>query len=472
VLEKAPQPVSELKPERAIKLVPELLPEFVWQQIRNLLPDSNPHNKLSLCVGFSGGLDSTVLLHLLTQALKAQQSSESPTFNLKAIHINHQLQKEAGLWVEFCRNFCSNQEIPFQSINVSVSGSNQSGVEAAARNARYIAFKDNLSSEDILLTAHHRDDQIETVFLQLLRGTGIEGAAAINPCSKLNQNYLLRPLLNFDRKQLEAYATIHKLQWVEDPSNAATDYGRNYLRHNVLPVIEKRWPSYRKTIQRFSNNARSAAILLNDYVVQDFELSSNPDRNSLKIDLLLQLSLEKRLLVIRFWIKQLGSLMPSESILLEIHRVLTADEDTNPVVEWGSSKLRRYRNEIFLLPRQAKEVKKSDFFWDLKSHLNINGLGELSGQKSLGYGLNEKYAAKKIKVTFRQGGEKCQPAGRQGTHSLKKLLQEYEVPPWQRENIPILVIDGKIAAVVGLFYCDPFAVKKEEQGILVSLELD
>ena len=446
-----------------------LSPELVWQQVQGLLPSESLEN-LSLCVGFSGGLDSTVLLHLLNQYQKTQAKNQS--FKLKAIHINHQLQKDADAWSDFCSQFCKNNNIPFQSINVDLVDTKKTGVEAAARNARYQAFSETLSDNDILLTAHHRDDQIETVLLHMLRGSGIEGAAAIDPISKFKHHYLLRPLLNFDRNQLKDYAEKENLQWIEDPSNAEVNFNRNYLRLEVLPLIEKRWPAYRQTIQRFSNNAKSATTVINDYISQDYMHCLNGEKNTLFINTLTQLSLEKRLMIIRYWIKQQNYSMPSESVLLQIHAALTAYDDANPLIEWGDAIVRRYRNEIYLLPRKKISFQNQDYSFDTKKTLTINGLGKLGAQKIMGKGISDDYVNAQIKIIFRQGGEKCQPFGRKGNHSLKKLFQEYAVPPWQREKTPIIMIDNEIAGVVGLFYCETFATKKDESGFVFELALE
>jgi len=438
-----------------------------WQQMQSLLPNNLSENS-SFCVGFSGGLDSTVLLHLLSEIQKTQEFK----FQLKAIHINHQLQKDADSWADFCQNFCDTTGIPLQILKVKVVDEKENGIEAAARKVRYAAFSENLAINDILLTAHHLDDQIETVFLHLLRGTGVEGAAAINSCSKVRENYLLRPLLNFSREQLEEYAKKNQLQWIDDPSNFETHFNRNYLRNEVLPIIEKRWPAYRQTLQRFANNARSATTVLDDYISVDYLHCLNSKNHTLKIDSLLKLAFEKRLMVIRYWIKNLNYSMPGEAQLTQIHSAILAEKDANPLVEWGGAVVRRYRNEIFLLPRKASNFQDQEFLWNPKIEYYIKGLGVLKSQQMLGQGVCEKYIDEKIKIVFRQGGEKCQPTGRKGRHSLKKLFQEYAVPAWQREQIPIIMIDDEIAGVVGYFYCTPFAAKKDELGFIIKLDLE
>jgi len=279
-------------------------------------------------------------------------------------------------------------------------------------------------------------------------------------------------MLEFSREHLMEYAQKHQLNWIDDPSNNEIHFNRNYLRSEILPKIEMRWPAYRQTIQRFSKNARSAITVLDEYISDVYMHCLNQEKSTLTIDSLLKLDLEKRLLVIRFWIKKHGYSMPGEAILLQIHSSLYADDDANPLIEWGDAIVRRYRNELFLFSRKQNNFNSHEFFWDLKTDHLIKGLGVLTSQKELGNGIHEKFASEKIKIGFRQGGEKCQPAGREGRHSLKKLFQEYAVPPWMREQVPLLMIDDQIAGVIGYFYCTPFAAKKDESGYIIELDLE
>ncbi len=434
---------------------------LLWQQLERLLPDESLEVPV-LCVAYSGGLDSTVLLHTLAELQVTQK------FSLKAVHINHQLQDTADAWSVSCREFCKKKHISFQNIKVSVT-KDKKGPEAAARKARYTAFDHCLNPNDILLTAHHLDDQVETVFLQLLRGSGIDGASAISLVTKRNHYYLMRPLLSFERQQLLHYAKEVQLTWVEDPSNEQTHFNRNYLRQNVLPMLEARWPAYRKTIARFSNHARVTANVLDDYIRNDFRQCFDASNQTLKIEALKLLVLEKRLFVIRCWIKHCDYSIPSERILLQIHEALFAVEDANPLIEWDQAQIRRYRNQLYLFSRSALDEKLSAFEWNGKTRQIIKGLGDLDVQTGIGQGILERYTHRPMKIKFRQGGEKCSPTGRKGRHSLKKMFQEYAIPPWLRSRIPLLIIDNEIAAVIGYFYCAPFAANQGEPGVIINL---
>lgn len=448
-------------------------PDSLWQQTQPLLPEKSRNDKAlpSLCVAFSGGVDSTVLLHALSVLLT---HAKTP-FSLRAIHINHQLQAESDQWVTFCDGFCLARGIPFQSVVVDVIPSKK-GIEAAARQARYSAFKKALNSEEILLTAHHLDDQVETVFLQLLRGTGVDGAGAMAPVSNANVYPLIRPMLSVERAQLEAYAKQEGLTWIDDPSNAEENFSRNFLRKKIFPVIEDRWPGYRKTIQRFSNNARSASTVLASYLEEDYVTCCVDNHDALGIALDIEplklLVIEKRLMIIRHWLKSCNAIMPGERVLMQIHSAIFSSEDANPLIEWGQYQVRRYQNMLYFLMRDEVSVMPETFHWDMKQPYKINDRSQLISQHIVGDGIHERYGDEQVTIAFRQGGEKCQPFGRLGTHSLKKLFQEYAIPPWMRDKVPLLMIDNQIAAIVGYCYCRPFAVQSHESGIIIRLNLD
>ncbi|MDH5258205.1 MAG: tRNA lysidine(34) synthetase TilS, partial [Gammaproteobacteria bacterium] len=318
---------------------------------------------LSFVVGLSGGVDSIVLLHALS-ILSQQASSESDkpetkpklNFKLKAIHVNHQLQFEANEWQKFCVSFCETLNIPIQCFLVDAVPKQGEGPEAAARNARYDVFKKKLLPNEILLTAHHLDDQIETVLLQMLRGTGVDGGAGIRPVSKFNTSYLIRPLLMFSRDAIEAYANENSLTWINDPSNTETYYDRNYLRHDVLPAIEKRWPSYRDTIGRFSQHMRQASELLNDIADQDLEVTNDKRNECLLISELNRLSFARKNNLIRHWLSYQNYSLPSDKQLKQINALIVAREDAMPVVSWGNVELRRFHGCLYSMNNKRKKI--------------------------------------------------------------------------------------------------------------------
>ena len=234
-------------------------------EISSALADLPPHR--GLVVGFSGGLDSTVLLHLLAK-LRHNKQLDSP---LRAVHINHQLSSAAKDFEQHCRKTCKALEVPLTVISVQVDGAGSAGPEGEARAARYRAFSENLQQDEVLLQAHHQDDQVETLLLRLLRGAGPRGLAAIPPRRRLGKGWVVRPLLSFSRAELRAYAEAAGLEWVEDPSNSDTSLDRNYCRHVILPAMEERWPSYRRSLHKTATLSREADGLLQDLAAIDLQ---------------------------------------------------------------------------------------------------------------------------------------------------------------------------------------------------------
>jgi len=443
-------------------------PRLLWHSLDGLLQRSevSSHSRLSLVVGLSGGVDSIVLLHTLV--LLQKQYSENP-FKLKAIHVNHQLQLEANDWQRFCVSFCEKWQIDLQCTSVDAAPTHGEGPEAAARNARYAALKKHLVDDDVLLTAHHLDDQIETLFLHLLRGTGVDGAAGMRPLSKFHSTYLVRPLLVFSREAIETYAKENHLQWVNDPSNTEVHYDRNYLRHNVLPVIEQRWPSYRQTVGRFSLHMRQLSDLIKEIAGQDYDVVFHAEKNRLDTKKLAELSLPRVNNVLRHWLTVANFSLPSESQLSQIHTAIAAREDSAPIVSWGNVEIRRFKNNLYLMDLD-REKPSTDFVkktsdWSLGQQVIVPGYGVLELRPSKGAGIKSGYlSGHDVEIKFRQGGEKCKPDGRDKTQTLKKIFQEINLPPWLRHTTPIIFIDEEIAAVVGEFYCFPFAAR-DGQGV-------
>ena len=429
-----------------------------WSQLAPLLEKYKKNKSIKITVGFSGGLDSTVLLHALSQL-----ESDKKDFQLSAFHINHQLQKNSDSWECFCQQFCEKYSIDFHSARVIIDNDNNSGTEAAARDARYNAFHEHLGEQELLLTAHHLDDHIETVFLKLLRGTGVEGARGILPLSNFKNLNIVRPLLVFDRDSLLSYAEKQGLTWVDDPSNALDQYDRNYLRHKILPLIEQRWPGYKRTINRFTQNVTDVNNVIHESVRKDYTKAFNENDTSLDLLALSELTVERQRLLLRFWIKKLGYKMPNQKHIQQILNVINARHDANPQVCWDDVQIRRYQGKLFLF-RSDHTFIMQEYHWDLLEPLHIPGVGTLDVLFVVGGGIKKDYFQQGVHVKFRMGGEVCRPHKRSYTHTLKKLLQEKAIPPWQREKLPLIVIHNEIAAVLGEFYCDPFCATENEQG--------
>ncbi len=392
-------------------------------------------------VALSGGLDSTVLLH----ALAAMESRP----RLCALHVHHGLQARAEQWLQHCESLCGELAISFSALRVSVNAG--AGPEAAAREARYQAFSEFLDSGDLLLQGHHLDDQVETLFLRLLRGTGMDGMQGIPEHRPLAAAELLRPLLSLPRSALESYAEENHLRWVEDPSNADERFDRNYLRQRVLPLIAERWPAYRQTVGRFSRLAgQFHSGRVRDYS-DAISLGNESANTKLELIPLRAMAEPDRKVTIRHWLSGFG-LRPSEAQLEAIQRdVVFSAQDAEPLFELDGMQLRRFRERLYIteLADFNADFEQS---WDFKQPLVIPGAGCLRAETCEQGGL----FADKVVVRLRQGGERCQPAGRAHSRSLKKLLQEYHIAPWRRDRLPLLYVRDELAAVADVWICEGF----------------
>ncbi len=411
-------------------------------------------------VAFSGGLDSTVLLYAL-RALR-----ERLAVPVGAIHIHHGLQVDADHWADHCRAVCNALDIPLTVLQVDARPGPGDSPEAAARHARYTAIAGWLAPDHCLLTAQHRDDQAETLLLQLMRGAGVQGLAAMPVISALGQGTHLRPLLEMEREALLDYARASGLDWIEDPTNTETDYDRNFLRHEILPVLRSRWPSVSAGLSRSAAHAAEAAGLLDALAMDDRLAVAGKCDNTLSVTAVAALPPARQRNILRYWIRQQAGQAPSTAVLERVQNdMLTSREDAGPCVSWGSCQLRRYRDELFLLPAPLPSQMPPECVWQLQQPLALPGNGTLSATRVPGQGLRcAAVGGEGVRVRWRVGGETCRPAGRGHRHALKKLFQEAGVPPWQRGRIPLLYVGDELAAVAGMWICEPFQAGPQEPG--------
>ena len=402
-------------------------------------------------LALSGGLDSTSLLHMLVQ-LRDQQTLPP----LTALHVDHQLTGQSARWAAACRELCAAWGVALECRQVTVSPSG-AGLEAAARAARYAVFAELLGRDEVLLLAHHRDDQVETFFLRLLRGAGLTGLRAMPQQRRLGRGHLLRPLLNCTGTGLRDYAGQHALSWVEDASNRDQSFDRNYLRQTVLPQLEARWPGFRGNVL-----AAVAAIAAADGLLQDryrAELATRCGTHwgepTLALTALQDRTEHDSLQLIRLWLSGQGLTPPGRARLREFVRQLrTAATDTQPCLRLGAVVLRRYRNRLYLgavataRPAPARLAPATPLDW------GAQGCLEMRPAPRGGLRLP---AAGYWQLGLRAGGERCRPRGRAVSRSLKKLLQEAGVPPWRRRQLPLLFDGTALAAVAGVCECEGFA---------------
>jgi tRNA(Ile)-lysidine synthase len=399
--------------------------------------------------GFSGGVDSTVLLHLLHQWRRHHPGAPP----LSAIHVNHNLQAQAGEWQVHCEWVCRLLQIPIVCLAGEVRTGSR-GLEAAARETRYSLFEAQLQAGDVLFLGHHADDQVETFFLRLLRGAGVQGLAAMPAGRPLGAGRLARPLLEQPRTALEAYASSWGLSCVEDPSNSDTALDRNFLRNEVLPLLAARWPGYRRTVARASEHIATAAGLLARAVPVPATVYSAMGDPGLRLADLDAGSPEAAL-ALRHWLQAAGLPAPDQAALAEFQRQLASlTERSRPRLQCSAYTLQRYRDGIYLLPEAANGAGGGRLLLAPGEVVELPGAaGRLWLAPASGEGLRLA-PGERLEVACRLGGERCRPKGRPGSGGLKKLLQERDIPPWWRDRVPLLYLKRELLAVGDLWLCD------------------
>ena len=413
----------------------------------------------TIVVGLSGGIDSVVLLHVLMRRLRLAPARVS------AIHVNHQISPHAPRWAAFCRRWCRELGVRLRVAKVDVPRGNST--EAAARAARYAVFAE--SRTDVLLLAHNRDDQAETVLLQLLRGAGPRGLSAmpvLRP-GATGAPVILRPLLETPRAAIEAYAARHGLQWVEDESNQDRAYLRNFLRHDVLPLLESKLPGVRGTLARAARHQAECSELLDVLAADDLDFGTPAGRLSLR--LLKGLTPSRARNALRYFLRCNDVAMPDAERLDELLRqATTARGDARVCVALGAVELRRFQDALYIVRPLPKLTKSFELAWNGRGTLPLPQLG---GSLCLVRRTGEGIAATvlrpaTLRVRVRRGGEMLRPtlAGRQRT--VRNLLQEAALPPWLRERLPFLYVDGELAAVPGLGVDAKFQAAAGRFGLL------
>lgn len=399
-------------------------------------------------VAYSGGIDSSVLLHAVSLIAKPGKHE------VQAIHVNHQIHQDSHQWSQHCLDYCHALNIPIKTVEVNVQVHKQHGVEGAARAARYAAFASALHEKDVLLTAHHADDQVETLLLQLLRGAGPGGLSGCAAETTFAEILLLRPLLNITRQEIEYYAKQHDLGWIEDPSNQSTQHNRNYLRHHVIPRLQQRWPQLHKTISRSAQWQSESVTLLDELARLDL---SAEDVSSYKLDLahILPLNHLRKKNALRYWIRQHQYPVPSAQILEHIIKdVLLAAGDAESCVRWRDCELRKYREYLYLQKQLPEHDQMQVLEWPIQQPLKLTGIKMTLTQDALasfGIALAKNQI---LQVRFRQGGEVMRPRGRGCQKTLKALFQEAAVPPWLRDRIPLLFKDERLICVWGFWVAE------------------
>src|SRR3990167_1277214 len=413
-------------------------------------------------IAFSGGLDSHVLLHLFAASRLLHP------IQLRAVYINHGVSPHAEQWALHCADICKNLNIDFTKYHI-VNKNISSSPEVSLRQLRYEQFTQLLAPKDILLTAHHQEDQAETVLLQLLRGAGPKGLAAMPSLKTLGNGLHGRPLLSLTRADLRQYAIHHELCWIEDESNTNTNYTRNFLRHEVLPILTKRWPRVAKTLARVADNCAQSQQVLDSVIQPDLALIQGKKPHTLSIKKLQQFDLNKQIHLLRAWLLQCNFSLPSAKKMQQLVKdVLEARCDKMPYLAWRDVEIRRYRDDLFCLPVSAKRNSHQKMIWNLSESLSLQNGMLLQAKSIKGSGLRADIS--EVTLHFRIGGETIQLPGRTHHHDLKKLFQTWGVPPWQRDQIPLAYVNDQLAAVVGFCVADQFVARGDECGWSLSTD--
>lgn len=420
-------------------------------------------------LAYSGGVDSHVLLHSLCSLRSEYQ------FTLSAIYIDHNLHPDSANWGRYCENTCLALNVPIIIERICVSGIAEEGMEAAARRARYAAFSAAMKPGEVLLTAHHNDDQAETVLLQLLRGTGVAGLAGMPMQSDLGPGRIVRPLLGFSRAALVAYAQKHQLAWIEDPSNRQSHVRRNYLRSEIMPRLAQQWPAHADLLARTARHAAEAMVLLDEVADRDLAACRHAETQlpqTLSVTSLLSLSEPRQRNLLRYWLRHQGFLPPAESHLEEVlARVRTTPRSQQARVSWRGVEVWRYRDLLVAMPGQPDPDPSLDIAWDLRESLMLPGIGWLHAMPTTGKGLSRfRLQDNRVHVRLRSGGELLLLEGRKHHHALKKLLQAEGVPPWLRKRLPLLFSGNALAAVADRWVCAPYLAGQGEAGVNIVWE--
>ncbi len=433
--------------------------DILADQVRGIVQREIPRGA-SIAVGLSGGIDSVVLLHLLVRGLRIAPA------RISAIHVNHQISPQAGRWAAFCRRLCRELGVTLRVVKVDVPRGNST--EAAARAARYAVFA--ASGADVLMLAHNRDDQAETVLLQLLRGAGPRGLAGmpvLRPAAT-TMAPVLRPLLGVPRRTIAAHAQRYRLQWVEDDSNRDPAYLRNFRRHQVMPVLERKVPGAGATLARAARHQAEASDLLDALAAQDLGAAGDIGTCCLPLALLRPLAPHRARNALRYFLRSNDVAMPDADRLEELLRqALTARADARVRVELDGVGLRRFQDALYILrplPRLAARFEQS---WN---GCGVLALPQFGGSLRLIRSTGEGIAADALRsallvVRVRRGGETLRPAQGGRRRTVRNLLQEAAMPPWLRERLPFLYVDGELAAIPGLGVDARFQANAGESGL-------
>jgi len=370
-----------------------------------------------IVVALSGGIDSVVLLHYLNNHYPNQ---------VRVIHCNHHISDHSNEWQDFSKKLCEKLNLDIDILDLDIPQSNN--LEEAARVKRYESLKASINIDEVICTAHHQNDQAETLLIQLLRGSGSRGLSAMPKLKNFGEGLLYRPFIDIEKSEIRGYAIENHLDWVEDNSNNDEKFTRNFLRHNILPQLEKLYPHVHKNIARASKHQSELSKISDDLAILDIESLGLLKNNRLQSNLLKKMDEYRLKNVLRFHLNQLNFRSPSEKVLEQIIQLISAKEDSIPVVSWSHYELRRYQDELYFLDlHQSEERESCPFYEEFSSH-------------------------PKFSIGYREDGLRVKFSGKEHSQSLKKVLQEKQIPTWERDKLRMYYVDGNLVAMEKVGY--------------------
>ena len=367
----------------------------------------------NIVLGLSGGMDSVVLLHYLHAHFPKR---------LRVVHCNHHLSEHCDNWQIFCQKLCKHLNIPYKNIDFYLEKS--SNIEENARKKRYFSLSCDLNQDEVLCTAHHQDDQAETLLLQLFRGAGVAGLASMPRQKSLGMGIHYRPMLEINKQQVIDYATKHKLSWIEDDSNKDTNFRRNLLRLEVIPLLSKTYQNLTKSLARSAKHQSESLKLMHELAELDIENYRLIDSNNrLQINPLITLDLHRIKNVLRYQLNQLNFLAPSDKIMDQIIDLIFAKADAMPLVSWNEFEIRRYQQQLYFIDTHSEKNQQK-----CPIHAELENLPNFS-------------------IRYRTEGQRIKLAGKKHSQPLKKVLQEAGIPPWERNSLKMYYINDELRAI-------------------------
>lgn len=424
-------------------------------------------------VAFSGGPDTAALMNLMYEARNRHD------FSLVALHIDHNLHPQSGEWAAHCEHFCESRSIPIRSTRLEQFSPHKRVPENQARIARYNWLRNQISESDVLLTGHHRNDQAETLMLNLMRSAGARGLSGIQESRRFGKGMLVRPMLRFCKTQIIAYADKHNLDYVTDPSNDDLRYDRNYLRHVILPALSERWAPAVENISQSAEFLSDARAMLEDLAKIDATTCRTSGSGylsigyQLKLDSLNALGEARQINLIRHWIRTHSLPEPARRSLDSFLETVIDRSADYAEMDWAGFKLCLFQRNLYLALNPGQKAQDSNKIkWNLREPLALDSVGiRLIPHSVVGRGINIDRLPESVSVCFRRGGERFQMPGRRHSSKLKKLLHAQCIPPWERKILPLIYGRGELIAVAPWCVSDGYTAFDGQNGIEIGVEL-